>query len=127
MNENSLKAARRSSSRVATAATAQGADFGNDIARSAQSIALQSANNDVGHRKMYAYAVLLILVLQLAFSNYVFFEFASHGRKWDVQIEAIIGYLAAMVVEVIGLVFVVVRYLFFEPASSRRDADRAAS
>lgn len=66
-----------------------------------------------------AIAALVVMVLQVAASN-VIFGWYGDTNGWDVPPLAISAWLGATVVEVIGVVLVVVNYLF--PAEGRKFA-----
>lgn len=67
---------------------------------------------DLTQRLRYAKNLLRLMSAQLAFSNVVFVVYAWAGLGWKIPATVISGYLAAMVIELVGLVYVVTRYLF---------------
>lgn len=72
---------------------------------------------DIGLKKAYAKRLIWLLTAQMAFTNLVFFIYAWAGLDWRVPQNVMIAWLAATVVELIGVVTVVVHHLF-----PRRDA-----
>ena len=75
---------------------------------------------DIGLKRLYARGLLILLGLQMVTSNVIFVLYAARGMGWKVPESVMIGWLSAMVVELIGVVAVVTRYLF-----PRRDATPA--
>lgn len=69
-------------------------------------------------RKGYGWGLLLILALQIAFVDWVFWRIADLGKNWDVEPAVMHSWLGATVVEVIGVTYVIVRHLF-PPDSGR--------
>ena len=82
-----------------------------------ESIALQEQQLDVDLKKSYAHRLFWLMVVQLGIADAVFVAYAWIGREWDVPTSSIDVWLSATFVEVVGIVFVVTRYLF-----PRRDA-----
>lgn len=80
-------------------------------------VAVADYKQDITMRRNFAFWAALVVTIQLVFSNVVFVLYASRGRAWDVPTTAISAWLSATLVEVIGIVLVVARYLF-----PRRDA-----
>lgn len=52
------------------------------------------------------------MVAQLAAADAGFFLYAELGRDWDIEASIMHVWLGATVVEVVGIVLVVTRYLF---------------
>ena len=77
-----------------------------------ESLRLKGAIQQLKHRQAYAMGLLWILVAQLVFADITFCLYASSGMHWRLPDTVVIGFLAAVVIEVIGLVFVITRYLF---------------
>ncbi len=63
-------------------------------------------------RRNYATSLLIILAVQIAAADIVFCVFAGLGKHWRLSDGVIQIWLAAAVVEVIGVVAVVTRHLF---------------
>lgn len=80
----------------------------------AQAIELkrQSAELEHGLKKTYARWILVLLGGQLLLSNAIFIAFAWAGEGWDVSTSVIQVWLAATVVQIVGVVLVVTRHLF---------------
>lgn len=55
---------------------------------------------------------MAILALQIAYVDWVFWEYADRGRNWKVEASVMNAWLAATVIEVIGIATIVVRHLF---------------
>jgi hypothetical protein len=70
------------------------------------------AKQEIELRRNYAVALLLILALQIVAADVVFWVFAETGDHWHLSDGVIQIWLAAAVVEVIGVVTVVTRHLF---------------
>jgi hypothetical protein len=82
----------------------------------------QSAEQDVKLKGFYAYFLPTVMVLQLAAADVGFFLYAQWGVDWEIDTSIMHVWLGATVVEVIGIVLVVTRYLF-----PRRDQTSAPS
>lgn len=63
-------------------------------------------------RKFYGWSLLGILAAQIVFVDLVFWKYAEDGKDWDVDATVMNAWLAAAVVQVIGITTVVVRNLF---------------
>lgn len=72
----------------------------------------RSAEQDVKLKGFYAYFLPTIMVLQLAAADVGFFLYAHWGVNWVIDTTIMHVWLGATVVEVIGIVLVVTRYLF---------------
>lgn len=72
----------------------------------------QDRSQDIGLKKRYASWLLTLLSGQIAVTNLVFVVYAWAGRGWDVPDGVVLGWLAATVVELIGVVAIVVHHLF---------------
>jgi hypothetical protein len=71
---------------------------------------------DIGLKKFYAIGALVGTGLQLAAADVAFY-FYGHGLGWHVPPSAISAWLGATVIEVIGIVLVITKYLFSPRAS----------
>lgn len=67
---------------------------------------------DIQLRRMYATRMLWILGLELVFVNLMFLLYAWKGVHWNVPGTTMQVWLSATVVQVVGIVYVVTRYLF---------------
>jgi hypothetical protein len=67
---------------------------------------------DIELKRTYAYALLIGLGIQLAIADAVFVLYAWKGAEWAVSASVMDVWLGATVVEVVGIVYVVTRYLF---------------
>lgn len=63
-------------------------------------------------RKQYARWILVILAGQFVVSDAVFVAYAWAGENWHLESSVIQGWLAAMVVQIVGVAHVVTRHLF---------------
>jgi hypothetical protein len=78
--------------------------------------------SEVQNRKLrypVAIGALIVMVLQVAASN-VIFGWYGDTNAWSISAAAITAWMGTMVVEVIGVVLVVMNYLF--PRGQQRDA-----
>jgi Na+/H+ antiporter NhaA len=73
---------------------------------------------DIKLKKWYAIALLAGLGVQMAIADGVFIAYAQVGAHWNIDASVMQAWLSATVVEVVGVVFVVTRYLF--PRRDRR-------
>ncbi len=70
------------------------------------------ARQEIELRRNYARGLLVILAVQIAAADVVFWVFAEVGKQWHLSDGVIQIWLAAAVVQVIGVVTVVTRHLF---------------
>lgn len=82
----------------------------------AQEIELKGlfAKQEYELRRMYARRILWLLGVELLIANAVFVAFAWAGEGWKLETAVIDVWLAATVVQVVGIVLVVTRHLFPE-------------
>lgn len=73
-------------------------------------------------REYYATWILKILATELAITDAVFVTFAWVGEGWDLSPGVIEIWLAATVVQIVGIVLVVTRHLFPERDRQARKA-----
>lgn len=66
---------------------------------------------DIGLKRTYAYGALIGMGVQLAVADWVFFLY-GRGVDWRIPTPAISAWLGATVIEVVGVVFVITKYLF---------------
>jgi hypothetical protein len=80
----------------------------------AQKISLQKlfAEQEHGLRQKYADWIIWLLGAQFVIADAVFVAFAWAGRSWDLSPGVVEVWLAATVVQVVGVVAVVTRHLF---------------
>ena len=67
---------------------------------------------DIALKKRYANALLLLMAAQVVIANVLVYLYAGLGRSWDVPTSVVQVWLGATVVELVGVVAVVTRYLF---------------
>ncbi|HEY2536762.1 MAG TPA: hypothetical protein VGI24_07245 [Solirubrobacteraceae bacterium] len=79
-----------------------------------QDIALKKtyAEQEIALRETYAKGLLLILTALLVVVNTIFWFYAEKGQRWKIPSEVIQVWLGATVVQVVGVVTVVTKYLF---------------
>ncbi len=70
------------------------------------------AEQEHGLRQSYADWILRIIGAQFLVADIVFVTFAWVGKRWDLPPEVIEVWLAATVVQVVGVVAIVTRHLF---------------
>ncbi|MBA3865814.1 MAG: hypothetical protein H0X42_05640 [Solirubrobacterales bacterium] len=70
------------------------------------------AQQEYDLRQRYAFWILIILGVQLLIADGVFVAFAQVGEHWKLSSGVIQVWLAATVVQVVGIVLVVTRHLF---------------
>jgi hypothetical protein len=75
---------------------------------------------DIALKKQYADWLLGAVILQLLLANAVFVVYAWAGKDWNLDAVVIDAWLGATLVQVIGVVTIVTRYLF-----PRRDGPTA--
>jgi hypothetical protein len=76
-----------------------------------------------GLRQKYADWIILLLGAQFVIADAVFVAFAWAGRGWDLPSGVVEVWLAATVVQVIGVVAIVTRHLF--PGRERNEVNVA--
>jgi len=67
---------------------------------------------DIGLKRIYGRYLLLGLGAQVVVADVIFGLYAWKGVHWDVDATVMQTWLAATVVEVVGVVLVITRYLF---------------
>lgn len=80
----------------------------------AQEIRLKGAlvAQELQLRRSYARGLLVILAVQLMIADCVFVAFSWAGEHWRLTTAVIDTWLAAVVIQVVGVVLVVTRHLF---------------
>jgi glutathione S-transferase len=88
----------------------------------AQGLSLRQlfAEQEHGLRQMYADWILWLLGAQFVIADAVFVAFAWVGKGWDLPPGVVEVWLAATVVQVVGVVAIVTRHLF--PGRDRTEA-----
>lgn len=79
---------------------------------------------DLRLREWYALGLFLLLIAELVVVNLIFWKYAEKGAHWNVPEGVMQVFLGATVVQVIGVVAVVTRYLF--PRRDRPAADASS-
>jgi hypothetical protein len=92
-----------------------------------QDLALKGnhSKQEIALREMYAKGLFLILAIDLVFVNLLFWVYADKGAHWRVPDAVIQVWLASTVVQVVGIVAVVTRYLFPRRDKAPDSDDRA--
>jgi glutathione S-transferase len=70
------------------------------------------AEQEHGLRQMYAEWIIWLLGAQFVIADAVFVTFAWVGKSWDLSPGVVEVWLAATVVQVVGVVAIVTRHLF---------------
>jgi hypothetical protein len=83
-------------------------------------LARQEKQQDIALKKTYARNLLRLMYGQVLVANVVFIVYAWAGKDWAIDPSVMHFWLTATVVQIIGVVYVVTRYLF-----PRRDAPEA--
>jgi hypothetical protein len=80
----------------------------------AQGLALRQlfAEQEHGLRQSYAEWIIRVLGAQLLIADAVFIIFAWAGRNWELSSGVIEVWLAATVIQIVGVVAIVTRHLF---------------
>lgn len=73
---------------------------------------------DIALKRRYAVWLLWVLVGRLAVADAVFVVYAHVGEAWTLSTAVVDSWLAATLLEVVGIVYVVTQHLF-----PRRDAE----
>jgi hypothetical protein len=76
-----------------------------------QRIANEKARNELGYGKVYAYGALSAMAVQVLIADAAFYLY-GHAYHWRIPVGAIQFWLAAIVVQVIGVVLVIAKSLF---------------
>lgn len=71
----------------------------------------QDFEQDIALKKMYAKWLLVAMSVQIGFANVGFFWYGIQNA-WEIEPVVMQFWLSAAVVQVIGIVYVVARYLF---------------
>jgi hypothetical protein len=90
----------------------------------AQGISLRGlfAEQEHGLRQKYADWIIWLLGVQFVIADAVFVAFAWAGKRWDLPPGVIEVWLAATVVQVVGVVAIVTRHLFPSRAGNEASA-----
>lgn len=72
----------------------------------------QDHRQDIDLKRLYAKGLLLLLGGQMVLADTVFVVYAWAGKHWHLTPEVINVWLGATVVQLVGVVLVVTRYLF---------------
>lgn len=70
------------------------------------------AQQEIELRRNYARSLLVVLAVQIIVADAVFCVFAAVGKHWNLSDGVMQVWLAAAVVEIIGVVAIVTRHLF---------------
>jgi hypothetical protein len=70
------------------------------------------ATQEIELREAYAKGLLAILAVELVVVNVIFWFYAEKGKNWNIPDGVVQIWLGATVVQIVGVVTVVTRYLF---------------
>jgi hypothetical protein len=84
---------------------------GAELKRSLDDLEVQDREQDITLKRMYAKGLFAALAVQLVAADALVYIYAA-SRRWDIPASVIEAWLAATVIELIGVVLVVTRYLF---------------
>jgi hypothetical protein len=79
---------------------------------STSDLSKRDRKQDIDLKRTYAKTLLMMMGAQLVVANAVFIAYAWAGVHWNIEAAVINVWLAATLIEVIGVVLVVTRYLF---------------
>jgi hypothetical protein len=77
-----------------------------------EALAGEDRRQDIKLKKTYAKSFLRLVALQLVVADLVFIAYAWAGKSWDLPSSVIEIWLGATLIELVGIVLVVTRYLF---------------
>jgi hypothetical protein len=83
-----------------------------ELPPSREALAARDYEQDIGLKKVYGWVLLGLMGVQLAIADVVFVLYAKNGVAWKIPPQVIDIWLGATFVEVVGVVYVVTRYLF---------------
>ncbi len=83
-----------------------------------QKLANRKASQELGFGKVYAYGALMAMSTQVAIADTAFYIY-GYENGWHIPANAIEVWLAATVIQVIGVVLVIARSLFPARRSSQ--------
>jgi hypothetical protein len=74
-------------------------------------VGVDRARSDLKLSKWVGYGALVLLAVQIAVADKAFFDY-GHAYGWKIPVTAISAWLAAIVIQVVGVVLVIAHYLF---------------
>jgi hypothetical protein len=74
-------------------------------------VARADRRQDIALKRRYATWLLGILVAQLVVADLVFVVYAHAGREWALTTAVVDSWLAATLIEIVGIVYVVTQHL----------------
>ncbi|MDX6690173.1 MAG: hypothetical protein QOG15_1630 [Solirubrobacteraceae bacterium] len=83
-----------------------------------EKIDVQKARVDLNLQKVVGYGALIVMIVQLVLADAVFVLYAVHKGWGDLPTGAIQAWLAATVIQVVGVVLIIARCVF--PLGGRR-------
>jgi hypothetical protein len=83
--------------------------------RSIEEIERSDRETDVALKRQYALSLLRLLRWQFVTTNGVFVVYANWGVHWRIPDAVILGWIGSTVVELVGVIAIVTRYLFPGP------------
>jgi capsid protein len=75
-------------------------------------LSLQDTAQNLALKRAYARNLFSLMVVQVIIADGVFVAYAWAGQHWDVPTAAMHAWLAATVVQIVGIVYVVTKHLF---------------
>jgi hypothetical protein len=75
-------------------------------------LAARDRSQDIGLKLLYGWGLLVIMVIQIGLADWVFIRYAQRGVDWNISPTVMEFWLSATVVETIGIVLIVTKYLF---------------
>lgn len=82
-------------------------------------VGVDRARSDLKLSKWVGYGALVLLAVQIAVADKAFFNY-GHAYAWKIPVAAISAWLAAIVIQVVGVVLVIAKYLF-PPTGGKSD------
>jgi hypothetical protein len=83
-----------------------------DLPPTPEALEAKDREQDIGLKRMYALILLGLLAAQMIVADAVFVAYAWAGVNWKVDGSVMEVWLGATLIEVVGIVLVVTRYLF---------------
>lgn len=83
-----------------------------DLEREAMNLANIDTRQNIELKKTYAKWMLIGMGAQLLVANVIFVAYAWVGVGWEVRPSVMHSWLGATVIQLVGVVYVITRYLF---------------
>jgi hypothetical protein len=95
-------------------ASAKPVNSDHDLEQQKKTVAITRQQDENASRKVYSYGFALVLSVQLGIADAIFWIYGA-SNDWHVPGSTMDAWLGASVVQVIGIVLVITRYLFRQP------------